>query len=118
MITPIILGALWFGPYDTTTGQVGLIAAVATVFTLVSSTYIAAIHGLQEMGTAARSTVFVKFGTAFGTFGVLVLGGRVLGLATLNLVIAAITAVLFVRALRGVLPRTVRPSPLVGRARS
>ncbi len=115
-ISPIILLTLWFGPYDTKTAQVGIIVGCATAFMLVSSAYIGAIHGLQEMGAAARLLVYTKFGAAFGTLAVLMLGGRVIGLASVNLAISVITAILFVRALHRLLPRTVRPSPLVGRA--
>lgn len=115
LAAPVVVLVMLVGPYDTATFQIVMVFGVVHFFGLILEVQHKSLHGLQEMGETSRIVVIRKLVTVAGTVGVLLLGGRVIGLAILESVVAAGALILSVRALRRKTPATAEPTDLVGK---
>jgi O-antigen/teichoic acid export membrane protein len=102
VLAPLVLLALWLGPYVPATLDNGYIIVATGVFTLLATTSTAGLHGLQEMGRTAAIDVLVKLGATVFTIGVLLAGGGMTSVVIVRLGVAVGSVVLLRYALRSV----------------
>ncbi len=113
--TPVVAVVMLVGPYDSATFEVVMVFGIVHFFSLILEVYHKSLHGLQEMGETSRIVVIRKLVIVAGTVAVLVLGGRAIGLAIVESIVAAGALVLSVRALKRKAPATEEPTDLVGK---
>ncbi len=116
IVAPVVLLVLLLGPYDRQTQEVGIIVGIGGVLTLCVTAIESALFGLQEMGHPSRIRVITKVFATVTTITVVLLGGRLLPVATVNVVTFALSLFLLVRVARRVSTGSNATSKFAGKA--
>ena len=106
LLVPFTGVLLAIGPYDWQATKVVALVAAGAAIGLVATSYTSTLHGLQEMGKSALTTVINRAVGLAATLTVLLLGGRVVALAISSILTWVLGLWLVRRAFAKVAPTT------------